>query len=137
MSKSNSTPDLDDEQYMEQLYLLVDCISVMPGAQNGMPDVTTPPPIRARWAAYLLSLGLRIDPELATHQIRRMGVKAAGGFSPKVRTKLGNTDLAQIMSEMSPMMYEKMKKGEITVDDLRGNISDEVLDAVRAAGDAT
>lgn len=130
---SNSTPDLDDDEYLNQMYLLASAVSVMPGAQAGMPNVTTPPPIRARWAAYLISFGVRIDTELATHKLATIGPKAGGKFTPQSRDAIRREDLWEMVKQQSPDMYEKMKAGEVTLEQVRENISDDVLGGVDQA----
>lgn len=128
---SNSTPDLSDDEYLNQLYLITAAVAVMPGAQPGMPNVTTPPPIRARWAAYLLSFGLRIDPELATHKLSKVGPKAGGNFTPMSRDSITREGLWEMVKEQSPDMYEKMKAGEVSLEQIREGISEDVLESVR------
>lgn len=138
--KTNSTPDLDDEQYMEQLYLIAQAIAVMPGVRDGMPNATTPPPIRPRWAKFLVSQGMRIDPKLATHRLVSQAPAAAGAFGPqqlqavkKIRTTMNREDLFRIWHDMNPETYERVMNGVMTRDELWNLIPAEVKAAAEQA----
>lgn len=123
--KTNRTPDLSDEQYMEQLYLMAQAIGVMPGQRDGMPNVTTPPPIRPRWAAFLLSLGFRLHPELATHKLVNQGSPATGNWGPRERVQvsaqrgtMNRADLMEIWKRSNPDTYEAVKNGHLSREQL-------------------
>lgn len=137
--KTNRTPDLTDEQYMEQMHLIAQTVSVMPAQRDGMPNVSTPPPIRARWAAYLLTLGLRIHPELATHKLKAVGPASAGRHGPREmvalggRTSLSRDDLWKLFEKHNPEMYAKVMSGEVGAEQLFAGMTGEMQEAVRLA----
>lgn len=120
--KKNRTPDLSDEQYMEQLFLIAQSIAVMPNQREGGPNVTTPPAIRPRWAAFMLSLGMRIDPALATHRLVNQQTPAAGNWGPRehveLRTSMNRTDMAELWKRMNPETYEAVKNGTMSREQL-------------------
>ena len=105
----------------------------MPGVRNGAPNVSTPPPIRPRWASFMISLGVRIHPELATHRLKATGPRAAGGFGPHQRTSLSHSDLWDVFAKMSPEMHAAVQRGEISLDDLGQQIPADVMEGLRAA----
>ena len=131
--KSNKTPDLSDDEYMEQLHMMAQGLTTMPGATPQHPNVTTPAPIRSRWAAYLISIGFRLDPELATHKLVRTSPVGAGNHSPHELRPLKREDMWQIVKETSPELYEKYQRGEATLRDFEDGIGANVMDAVRQA----
>lgn len=135
--KNNPTPDLTDEQYLEQLFLIAQAIAVMPGQRDNMPNVTTPPPIRPRWAAFMLSLGLRIHPPLATHRLRNDNGPAAGNWGPRERVELGKVrstmkraDMFEVWQQINPEQYAKVQSGELTRDDLLAQMPNDMQQAV-------
>lgn len=138
--KSNVTPDLSDEQYMEQLFLIAQAIAVMPGQRDTMPNVTTPPPIRPRWAAFMLSLGLRINPELATHRLANKEGAAVGNWGPRERVELSTqrstmsrADLKEVWQQMNPESFAKAQSGEMTKEDLVKTMPAELQQAISMA----
>ncbi|HJT90962.1 MAG TPA: hypothetical protein VJ777_03335 [Mycobacterium sp.] len=142
-AKMNPTPDLTDEQYMEQLVLIAQAISVMPAQREGLPNIATPPPIRPLWAKYMISLGMRINPEVATHKLKRTGPTAAGNFGPREyveagprrsqRTSFNSGDMAEIWKRANPETYEGIKNGTLTRQDLFNALPEEVQEAARLA----
>lgn len=135
--KNNPTPDLTDEEYLEQLFLIAQAIAVMPGQRDNMPNVTTPPPIRPRWAAFMLSLGLRINPGLATHRLVNNQGPAAGKWGPrervevnKVRSTMKRADLMEIWEQVNPESFNAMKDGTMSRDDLLKQMPNEMQQAV-------
>lgn len=138
--KKNRTPDLDDEQYMEQLFLIAQAITVMPAQREGMPNIATPPPIRPRWAAFLLSLGLRIDPRLATHKLANPNEPAAGNWGPREHVELGGrrqsmnrADLLEVWKRINPESYEGIRNGTLTREDLAKTMPAQVQQAATLA----
>lgn len=134
--KNNQTPDLSDDQYMEQLFLIAQAIAVMPGQRDGMPNVTTPPPIRARWAAFMITLGLRIDPKLATHRLVNQDGPAVGNWGPREhvgiqRSTMNRTDLMEIWERMNPETFSAAQRGEITKEDLERAMPAEMQQAMK------
>jgi hypothetical protein len=139
MSKTNSTPDLDDEQYMEQLHLMAQAISVLPGAKDGMRPVSTPAPIRTRWAEFLLTLGVRIHPEVATHELVATS-PASGNHGPKLsmpRGSLNRDDLWKLLKEMAPETYDAIQRGELDRAALEHKLIGNAATANRLNDDAT
>lgn len=130
---SNPTPDLTDDEYMEQIHLLAQVVTTMPGATPEHANVTTPAPIRARWATYMIKLGVRIDPDLATHGLLRGASMAAGNHAPRTLQPLKREDMWQIVKETSPELYEKYQRGEATMEDFGQGVSEEVMAAVKLA----
>jgi hypothetical protein len=135
--KSNVTPDLSDEQYMEQLFLIAQAIAVMPGQRDTMPNVTTPPPIRPRWAAFMLSLGLRLHPELATHRLANQEGAAVGNWGPRERVEvstqrstMNRADLNEVWQQMNPETFAKAQAGEVKKEDLIKMLPAELQQAI-------
>jgi hypothetical protein len=138
--KKNRTPDLTDEQYMEQLFLIAQAIAVMPGQRDGMPNVTTPPPIRARWAAFMISLGLRITPQLATHRLVSDNTPAAGNWGPRERVSTGmqrstmnRADLMEVWKRTNPDSFENIQNGTMTREQLVEMLPNDIKQAMRMA----
>ena len=132
-TKSNKTPDLSDDEYMEQLHLLAQVVTTMPGATPQHGNVTTPAPIRARWAAYMISLGVRCDRSLATHGLLRSAGAAAGEHAPRTLQPLSRDDMWGVVKQTSPELYEKHQRGEATADDFLDGMSDDLKAAVTNA----
>jgi len=131
--KNNKTPDLSDIEFMEQLHLLAQIVSTMPGATPTHANVTTPAPIRARWAAYMVSLGVRVDPDLATHKLIRGAGMAAGNHAPHTLQRLTRESMWQQVKEQSPELYEKYQRGEATADDFLAGIDGDLMHGLRQA----
>lgn len=124
-AKTNPTPDLTDEQYIEQLFLIAQSLAVMPGQRDGMPNVTTPPPIRPRWAAFMLSLGLRINPALATHRLINNNGAATGNWGPRERVELSKmrgalkrADMMEVWKQTNPETFAGIANGTLSREDL-------------------
>lgn len=132
-TKSNSTPDLSDDEYMEQLHLIAQVVTTMPGITAEHANVTTPAPIRARWAAYMIKLGIRIDPDLATHKLIRQAGMAAGNHSPRELKRLSRDDMWDMVKETSPDLYDKWKRGEATMEDFESGIGEDLMGAMMEA----
>ena len=132
-TKSNKTPDLSDDEYMEHLHLISQVVTTMPGATAQHANVTTPAPIRARWAAYMISLGMRIDPDLATHKLIRTAGAGAGNHAPHELKPLKREDMWEIVKETSPELYEKYQRGEATMQDFEKGVGSDMMEAVRQA----
>lgn len=132
--KANATPDLSDDEYMEQLHLLAQVLSTMPGATPEHATVTTPAPIRPRWAAYLIKLGVRVDPDLATHKLLRGAGASAGNHSPHTLQRVNMREkMWQQVKEQSPELYEKHQRGEATAEDFAEGISEDLMGALNQA----
>lgn len=131
---NNKTPDLDDEHYLEQVALIAQAISVMPAQREGMPNVTVPPPIRIPWAKFMITLGIRIDPNLATHKLQSSGPAAAGSFGPRIRTPLRTSlkhdDLMKVWEQMDPESYQGILSGKMTRESLLANMPEEMRNMV-------
>jgi hypothetical protein len=132
-SKSNATPDLSDDEYMEQLHLLAQVVSTMPGITPEHANVTTPAPIRARWAAYMIKLGVRIDPDLATHKLIRTAGISAGNHAPRELKRLSRDDMWGYVKEQSPELYEKLQRGEADIHDFQEGIGEDLMAAIMRA----
>lgn len=137
--KNNPTPDLSDEQYIEQLFLIAQALAVMPGQRDNMPNVTTPPPIRPRWAAFLLSLGLRIQPALASHRLVNNQGPAVGNWGPrervevsKARTSMKRADMMEVWEQVNPETFAAVKNGTMTKEDLLNQMPADMQQAVAA-----
>lgn len=132
-SKSNPTSDLTDDEYMEQIHLLAQVVTTMPGITPDHANVTTPAPIRARWATYMIKLGVRIDPDLATHKLIRQAGMAAGNHSPRELRRLSREDMWNQVKEQSPDLYEKYQRGEATIEDFEAGVGEELMGAMMEA----
>jgi hypothetical protein len=132
--KTNKTPDLDDEHYLEQVALIAQAVAVMPAQREGMPNVTVPPPIRIPWAKFLITLGLRIDPNLATHKLQSVGPAAAGSFGPRIqmpiRTSLKHDDMMKVWEQMDPESFRGIQSGAMTRESLLANMPEEMRNMV-------
>lgn len=132
-TKNNPTPDLSDDDYMEQIHLLSQVVTTMPGITPNHPNVTTPAPVRARWATYMIHLGVRIDPEVATHKLIRAAGAGAGAHAPRELKRLTREDMWEQVKEMSPELYDKYQRGEATIDDFEDGIGEDLAYALQQA----
>lgn len=133
---TNPSADLDDEQYLEQMHLMAQAISVLPGVRDGMPNVSTPPPIRPRWAKFMLSLGFRLHPELATHKLIRQAPVSAGNFGPRDLapvngyTPANRARLFELWKKANPETYEAYMAGTMSRDEIGQHLPEQFQAAV-------
>lgn len=136
---TNPTTDLDDEQYLEQMHLMAQAIAVLPGIRDGMPNVASPPPIRPRWAKFMLSLGFRLYPELATHKLIRQAPVAAGNFGPRDLAPVGSytsanrARLFEMWKKANPETYAAYMAGTMSRSEIGQNLPEQFQAAVAEA----
>lgn len=103
-----SEPKADLMAQLEQEHMLAQAISGMPNNIEGQPDVTTPAPIRARWAHRLYQQGIRIHPDLATHKIVAHNSGLAGPHGPREFQRIDPDKLLNIIQEQNPALYKRI-----------------------------
>lgn len=101
-------PNKDLMAQLEQEHMLAQVISGIPNNIEGQPDITTPAPIRARWAHRLYQQGIRIHPELATHKIVSHDSGLAGPHGPREFQKINKDKLLQQIQESNPGLYKRI-----------------------------
>jgi hypothetical protein len=94
---------------LEQEHMLAQIISSMPSNRDDMPDVTTPAPIRARWAHRLYRQGVRVHPDLATHEVMAYPSGFAGPHGPRTFQRVDQDKLMAIVQRANPALYERIK----------------------------
>lgn len=103
-----SEPKNDLMAQLEQEHMLAQAVSGMPNNIEGQPDITTPAPIRARWAHRLYQQGVRIHPELATHKIVAHNSGLAGPHGPREFQRINPDKLLGVIQEQNPALYKRI-----------------------------
>lgn len=93
---------------LEQEYMLAQIISSFPNNVDGQPDVTTPAPIRSKWAHRLYQQGVRVHSELATHQSVAYGSGVTGNHGPRAFQKIDNDKMLAMIQRSNPPLYERI-----------------------------
>lgn len=93
---------------LEQEFLIAQCISAMPSNVDGGPDITTPAPIRAKWAHKLYQQGVRVHLDQATHKAVSTGSGYTGNHGPVEIQSIDRDNIMTVLKDANPQLHKQL-----------------------------